>query len=242
MDRITKSEIVKFIEENMPDFHKKRIESLGKLKLKTVLKRKNPYLYKVKNTESAADIVKQLLVAHLSSQEETIFGDFLESLAVFVCSKAFDGRKSTAEGIDLEFERDGIFYIVSIKSGPNWGNSGQIKKMCDYFKQARIISKRQIEAVNGCCYGQGIINKGIYKKLCGQAFWELISGNSDMYREIIEPLGHKAKERNDEFAKQYVKVENKFIEEFIKDFCTSDKSIDWDKLVTFNSGKKILVG
>jgi hypothetical protein len=151
---------VKFIEENIPDFHKKRIENLSKLKLKKVLTRKNPYLFKAKHTESAADLVKQLLAAHLSSQEETVFGDFLESLAIFVCTAAFGGRKSTTEGIDLEFERDAVRYIVSIKSGPNWGNSSQIKKMCDYFKQARKIVKHQIEAINGCCYGRGETNHG----------------------------------------------------------------------------------
>ena len=238
MARPTKTVLVKFIEENIPDFHKKRIESLSKLKLKKVLARKNPYLFKAKHTESAADLVKQLLAAHLSSQEETVFGDFLESLPIFVCTKAFQGRKSAAEGIDLEFERDDVRYVVSIKSGPHWGNSSQIKKMCDYFRQARKIVKHPIEAINGCCYGSEITDHGDYKKLCGQAFWELISGDDGMYRAIIEPLGHKAKERNDVFYKEYSKVENKFTEEFIRDFCSSDKSIDWNKLVAFNSAKR----
>jgi len=99
------------------------------------------------------------------------------------------------------------------------------------------IFHHQIEAINGCCYGKCTTNKGDYKKLCGQAFWELISGDDSMYQEIIEPLGHKAKERNDAFYKEYSKVENKFIEEFIRDFCASDKSIDWNKFVAFNSAK-----
>ncbi|MDR0466180.1 MAG: cytosolic protein [Deltaproteobacteria bacterium] len=237
MGRPTETVLIKFIKENIPDFHKKRIESLGRLKLKKVLARKNPYLFKAKHTESAADLVKQLLAAHLSSQEETVFGDFLESLAIFVCTEAFNGRKSTTEGIDLEFERDAVRYIVSIKSGPHWGNSSQIKKMRDYFRQAKKIVHHQIEAINGCCYGRGTTNNGDYKKLCGQAFWELISGDDGMYQEIIEPLGHRAKERNDIFYKEYSKVENKFTEEFIRDFCTSDKAIDWEKLVAFNSAK-----
>ena len=177
MARLTKIELVKFIEKNIPDFHKKRLESLSGLKLKNVLRRKNPYLFKAKYTESAADLVKQLLAAHLSSQEETVFGDFLESLAIFVCTKAFSGRKSTTEGIDLEFERDAVRYVVSIKSGPNWGNSSQIKKMRDYFRQAKKIVKNPIEAINGCCYGRGVTHNGEYQKVCGQAFWELISGD-----------------------------------------------------------------
>jgi len=51
-------------------------------------------------------------------------------------------------------------------------------------------------AVNGCCYGKdNVTNKGDYIKLCGQRFWEFISGNENLYTEIIEPLGHRAKEQ-----------------------------------------------
>ena len=91
--------------------------------------------------------------AYLSSQEEGVFGGVLEKLAVFVCEKVYKGHKSRAEGIDLEFRKKGKTYIVSIKSGPNWGNSQQIKRMKDNFKQAKRIGGSGIEAVNGCCYG-----------------------------------------------------------------------------------------
>jgi hypothetical protein len=208
--------------------------------LERVLGRKNPYLFKAKHVESASELIRQLLDAHLSSQEETIFGDFLESLAIFICETTFGGRKSTTEGIDLEFDRDGNRYIVSIKSGPNWGNSSQIKKMRDYFRQARKIAgaKHHLLAVNGCCYGRDSKpEKGDYQKLCGQLFWELISGDKTMYQEIIEPLGHKAKERNEAFVKEYHKVENRFTAEFIRDFCTTDGAIDWNKIVAFNSAQ-----
>lgn len=188
-------------------------------------------------------MVKLLLDAHLSSQEETIFGVFLEALAIHVCKLAYGGQKAPAEGIDLMFERDGIRYLVSIKSGPNWGNSGQIKKMIGYFKTARRIlgtnaSAQNVVNVNGCCYGQeGSEEKDDYFKKCGQSFWSLISGDEEFYTKIIEPLGHNAKNRNEEFDKEYGKVRTCFSSQFIKDFCTQDGSIDWDKLLRFNSGR-----
>src|SRR5450759_3325074 len=117
MPSVTVQEITKFIEKNIPDFHRRRLENLGELKLRKVLRRKNPYSFKAKFVISAPDLVKLILDAHLSSQEETIFGGFLEGLAVFICGHVFLGKKSSAEGIDLEFERDGIHYIVSIQSG-----------------------------------------------------------------------------------------------------------------------------
>ena len=241
MATVTVREITKFIEDHIPEFHRKRLESLTSLKLQKVLRRKNPYLYKAKFVTSAPELVKAILDAHLSSQEEAIFGGFLEGLAIFICKRVFSGKKSSAEGIDLEFERDGIRYIVSIKSGPNWGNSGQIKKMRQNFLQAKRIlgtntSAKNIVAVNSCCYGQeSVEDKGDYLKKCGQSFWSFISGDNEFYITIIEPLGHKAKERNEAFQIEYGKVINRFTAEFIKDFCQADGTILWDKLVHFNS-------
>lgn len=188
-----------------------------------------------------------ILDAHLSSQEETIFGGFLEGLAIFICGETYGGRKSSAEGIDLEFERNHTHYIVSIKSGPNWGNSSQIKKMIQNFTKAKRIlntnsGQRNVVAVNGCCYGvEACEDKGEYLKKCGQNFWEFISGDAAFYTSIIEPLGHRAKERNDTFAKEYAKVLNRFTKEFIDDFCAPDGAIAWEKLVGFNSGNSISV-
>jgi hypothetical protein len=92
--------------------------------------------------------------------------------------------------------------------------------------------------VNGCCYGRTTKeNKGDYFKLCGQSFWEFISGDSELYRRIIVPIGYRAKERNDEFAAEFAKVVNQFTKELLTDFCQADASIDWDKLLAFNSAR-----
>ena len=235
-------EVVTYVEENIGSFHVKRLQNLAELKLHKILKRKNPYLFKAKNILTAQDLVKVLLDAHLSSQEETIFGDFLEGLAIFICGEVYGGKKSAAEGIDLEFSKDSIKYIVAIKSGPNWGNSNQILRMKDNFLKAIKILKTNnpkihVIAVNGCCYGKdNKPEKGNYQKLCGQRFWEFISGNENLYTEIIEPLGHKAKEKNEEFLESYPQVVNKFTLEFMNEFCVDGKII-WEKLVKFNSGK-----
>lgn len=243
MGKIENKDVIAYIEKNISTFHAKRLQNLEELKLSTILKKKNPYLFKAKNIHTAQDLVKPLLDAHLSSQEETIFGDFLEGLAIFICEKIYGGKKSSAEGIDLEFVNDNIRYIVAIKSGPNWGNSQQVIKMKDNFKKAKRIlrtsnSKINVRAINGCCYGRdNNPDKGDYFKYCGQRFWELISGNENLYIEIIEPLGHKARERNEEFMEAYAQIINKFTLDFMREFCVNGK-VDWKKLVKFNSGKE----
>ncbi len=94
----------------------------------------------------------------------------------------------------------------------------------------------KVVAVNGCCYGRdNRPDKGDYLKLCGQRFWSFISGNPFLYPEIIEPLGHSAKQKNDQFLNEYSKVVNKFTMEFVQAFCDSEGQILWEKIVQFNS-------
>ena len=232
----------KFVEENIGDFHQARITGLAKLELKEILERKNPYLFKAKNILTSEELVRAFMEARLSSQEETIFGDFLENLAIHINSHVYGGKKSSAVGIDLEFEKDQNKYIVSIKSGPNWGNSSQITKMKDNFRTAKRVlgtskGTTNVIGVNGCCYGKdNAPEKDEYLKLCGQRFWEFISGDEDLYTDIIEPLGYEAKERNEEFNEQYAVLLNKLTHEFTSEFC-DDGKINWEKLVTFNSEK-----
>jgi hypothetical protein len=236
-------DVTQYVENNIATFHNKRIQSLDDLKLSQILKRKNPYLFKAKYLLTSEAIIKGLVDAHISSNEETIFGDWLEGLAIFINGKVYNGKKSGITGIDLEFDHENRRYIVNIKSGPNWGNSSQIAKMIDDFKTAKKVlrtgnSKLNVIAVNGCCYGiDNSPDKGDYFKYCGQRFWEFISGSVNLYTDIIEPLGHKAKERNEDFTKSYTLMINKFTKEFSNDFCKDDGEIDWIKLVEFNSKK-----
>jgi len=235
--------VVQYVEENIGYFHQKRIQSLDKLKLSQVLKRKNPYLFKAKYMQTSEQIIRGIVDAHISSNEETIFGNWLEGLAIFISNEVYGGYKSGITGIDLEFDKENIRYIVTIKSENNWGNSSQIKKMISDFKTAKKTlrtsnSQINVVAINGCCYGkENNPDKGDYFKYCGQEFWEFISGNKDLYTELIEPLGHQAKEKNEEFMLSYTQMINKFIREFSNNFCKKNGDIDWQKLVEFNSKK-----
>src|SRR3972149_339193 len=89
MRQIGLNDVRKYISENIGAFHSSRLQNLETLKLRQVLQRKNPYLFKAKNILTAQDLVKTLLDAYLSSQEETIFGDFLEGLAIFINEKVY---------------------------------------------------------------------------------------------------------------------------------------------------------
>ena len=172
-----------------------------------------------------------------------MFGDFLEMLAIWINGEVFGGHKSGITGIDLEFERDGVRYLVAIKSGPNWANSQQIARMRDNFRNAvktlRTSRARfDVCTVNGCCYGKSSTeDKGDYLKLCGQSFWAFISGSESLYIDIVEPLGHDARARNEAFEQEYGRVVTRMTRDVISDFCTPSGDIAWPELLRFNSGR-----
>lgn len=235
-------------DEVISHFYQQRLSKLVELNLLEVLKRKNPYLFKAKNLEIPSDLVRGILDAYLSAQEETIFGGLLENLAIFISKDIDQGIKSNFKSIDLEFKRNDQYFIVGIKSGPNWGNSDQLAQMKTNFKLARLELRKQyvgmqIVAVNGCIYGkerqslkQDSDPDKIYYKYCGQEFWDFISGDLELYRKLIEPIDREAKKKDEKFKEAYVRKLNEMTAEFMRDFLT-DHQIDWGKLVDFVSKK-----
>ena len=241
MKKFNLQEVYEYVEKHISIFHQRRLDYVqNKVDLLKILKQKNPYLFRAKNVLTAQDLIKGFLDAFLQSQEETLFGDFIEGLAIFVCDKVYGAKKSELIGVDLEFEKDGVIYVVEIKAGWNWGNSSQIRQLKINFESAKklLLAKtgKKIVAVNGCCFGKdNKPDKGGYLKLCGQRFWEFISGNEKLYIDIVEPIGYRAREKNEEFAENYAQIINKLTLEFSQKFCDNGK-INWSKLVKYNSG------
>jgi len=106
-------------------------------------------------------------------------------------------------------------------------------------------NKEEIIFVNGCCYSRDAIphkfpKKGPdYYKFCGQEFWEFISGDQNLYTDIIEPLGHQAVEMNKEYDIEYGALVNKITPEFQKEFCDEKGNINWNKIVELNSSIRV---
>lgn len=230
-----------FVNINIEKFHNNKLKTLSDINLKNILKKKNPYLFKAKNIALASDFITEILDAFLSSSEEKLFGDFLEELAIFISASTCGGRKSSATGIDLEFDKSNTRYLISVKSGPNWGNSSQQKKQRDDFNKAVTVLKQSshtlhVQPVLGICYGKTKTTylHG-YMKVVGQNFWYLLGDKESLYTDIIEPIGYEAKRHTDHFIKKKNEIINQFTEGFLKEFCDGGV-INWVKLVQFNSG------
>jgi hypothetical protein len=238
MNSLDFEKINSYANDNLVLYYNALIKSLKELNLDNM----NPYLFKTYNICTACELIEGLLNAFLSSSEEKLFGDFLEGLAIFIAEMTCSGHKSSAPGIDLELFNKNIHYIISIKSGPNWGNSSQQDKLEQDFKNAvtrvkQLRRETNIQPVLGICYGKTKTSflRG-YMKVVGQNFWYLISENKNLYTDIIEPIGYKAKEQNESFFIEKSKVTNRFTKQFIDTFCDESGAINWEQLVEFNSG------
>lgn len=241
MDKKTLGLVKGYVNENIVKFHEAKLKSLQGIRLDSILLKKNPYLFRAKNIELASDLINEIINEFLSSLEEKLFGDFLEGLAVYIAGLTYNGIKSAATGVDLEFDKDGMRYVVSVKSGVNWGNSSQHKKLEDDLKTAVKVLKQSnhklnVQPVLGICYGK-VKSSYVrnYLKVVGQSFWYLISDNEKLYTDIVEPLGYRAREHTENFMKKRNAISNNLTRELIEKFC-SDGEIDWKRIVEFNSG------
>ena len=242
MNKIELSEVEDFIRDNIETFHRRRLETLKKINLENLLKRKNPFLFKAKNLATAKELITSFLDAILSSSEEEIFGNFLEDLAIFVAQITLNAIKSTSAGIDFEFVKNKSRYLVSVKSGPDWGNSSQWKQIRANFGAAKKVLMQSPHVENvlfvvGACYGsrKPSVRYDVIVQLCGQSFWYFLTGDEMFYVRVVEPLGYKARELNSSFQVEKSEVLDKLVGDFGEKFCNDEGEILWDRLISFNS-------
>lgn len=234
--------VVQAIATALETFYKTLIEKIDKLNIQKVMKRKNPYLYRAKAMQSAAEIVDSVLTAFVSSSEETIFGNcFFEPIAI----AASGGHKALAEGIDIMFQDDksNTIYAFAVKSGPSVFNADSKKRQEQNFIAASKLAqqvKARYEAYIGYCYGKknesGRGKPKMYQELAGKRFWAELTGDEEFYIKIINYMGIMPEQYVAEYKESYNKAANRLVREFSNSFCKEDGSIDWEKLVEFNSG------
>lgn len=236
----------KKIGELLDVFYSKRSIALNDLKLINTLKRKNPYLYRAVGVSDAGEIVEEILRAHVSSSDETLFGnEFFEPLAKWVAQKANPGHAvntSDGEGADITITTDTSVMPIAVKSGVNVFNSDSKKKQGENFSalNKRLQKLRlHFDPVVGYCYGrkqQSARSKVNFRELAGQAFWELITAENDFYLRIVRLMGEMPIKHRPMFQQSFDQAKNRFAKEFLIDFSNEDGAINWDKLLEFNSG------
>lgn len=236
------NEVVNAVAAALEAFYTTLIDKIDGLNINKVMKRKNPYLYRAKAMQSAVEIVESVLTAFISSSEETIFGNcFFEPIAI----AASGGNKALAEGIDIMIQDNetNTIFAIAVKSGPSVFNADSKKRQEQNFLAASKLAqqaKARYEAYIGYCYGKkretGKGKPKLYQELAGKTFWYAITGDEDFYKKIVSFMGTMPEQYAAKYKESYNKASNRLVREFSNAFCRDDGSIDWEKLVEFNSG------
>lgn len=134
-------------------------------------------------------------------------------------------------------------YAVAVKSGPSVFNADSKKRQEQNFMAASKLAqqaKARYEAYIGYAYGRkkdsGRGKPKMYQELAGKKFWEELTGDADFYLKIIKFMGNLPEQYVASYKESYNKASNRLVREFSNKFCKDDGSIDWEKLVEFNSG------
>lgn len=232
--------VVKAIANALDSFYKSLIKKIDSLNIKAVMRRKNPYLFRAKAMNGAAQIIDAILSAFVSSSEETIFGNvFFEPIA----TAAAQGQKALAEGVDIMIERNDTIYAIAVKSGTSVFNADSRKKQEQNFMAASKLAqqaKKRFVPIVGYGYGnKKTSNRGLpkfYIELAGKEFWAELTGDEEFYIKLIRYMDQLPEKYIEDFDVSYQKASNRLVREFTQQFCFKDGRIDWERLVEFNSG------
>src|SRR6266496_419323 len=186
-------ELETLIRKCLSSYYQRRIQALDSLDLTTVLRRKNPYLFRANGMSNAPEMIRELLAAHVSSSDESIFGDeFFEPICNAVSQEVI--QVAGARGTDFVVETADSYEVISLKSGPNAFNSSQVEKQNEHFEEIQRSVRatirglrKQFIPIMGCAYGR--VNSEPtrsrkYYKLAGQAFWERVTGDPGFYLKL----------------------------------------------------------
>jgi len=171
--------------------------------------------------------------AFVSSSEETMFGAVFERCAEVIAMHGRGAKKSGIEGIDLEWDDNGIRVLAQIKSSVNWGNSSQKKQLKSNFGRATKILKQgtsvHVRCLECCSYGKS--SRKVYsthERIVGAPFWQEISMWDNVYPALIEEIGKHSMNGMDECKNTAV---SRLVQFFNDEGMVTDGYINWKKFL-----------
>lgn len=200
-----------FFRQRVAKNHKNNTEkltSLGKFNI-------NPFTHKYLanfafGDSSPENMAKALVYPRvLGTSISTTFGTQLQ----YFCNEVLDSFASTTSGIDIEFvdALDGRRKYCQVKAGPQTINHDDVETICNHFNAIKNLARTNgmvtfnplFDCVVGVFYGTqeslSVHYKDIQKSypvICGQEFWERLTGDAEFYDELINAFAEVADEIN----------------------------------------------
>ena len=127
-----------------------------------------------------------------------------------------------------------------MKSGKNIFNAQSDKGQSSEFAalQARLkkLGKQFLPYI-GYGYGRKAPPRKatVVDRVAGEKFWFLLTNEADFYLRIAKAIGKHSSGHGEEYRKTFDKKCNALVREFSSNFVDDEGSIEWDKVVAFNS-------
>jgi hypothetical protein len=214
-----------------------RLVSRKEISFPKLLSKCNPYELSV-NCKTVENVVDFIMGSHKQTSSQTIWGNYLESIAVKICEKNLNGFKSKEECTDLEWNVDEKKHYRGWKSSPKWCNADQ-KRAVNTKENSLSMNKDFGSFKVLTSYGKTANrrkNNG-FVQLSGQDAWQEISGDKELYNKVMIGV-----QLNDKIIRQfleniYISDMDKSIKWFIQNFTNKDKTINFIKVNNYVSSR-----
>ena len=223
---------LKVVEEFEITFTKPITQKLSELKMRDIVRRKNPYLYRASGVSTCDEFVNRAFTEYTSTIGENYFGAFFESVARIVSG----GVKPASGGeIDLEVRHGNAAYLYAIKSGPGgFNSSSEAKARTDLGHAERRLRQDRVTTHKKMAFAYGrrttSFNDGV-EKLASKEFWSELSGDEQFYKKLLDICAELAPLFESDVNTPYQRL----LREAHELFCEDD-GIEWDKVIRIVSG------
>jgi hypothetical protein len=201
-----------------------------------LLQKCNPFELVVQ-CRTTNEVVDFIMGNHIKTSSATIWGLFLELIAVKICNSVLNGYKSNQTCTDLEWVDQGKKHYRGFKSSPKWANADQKKTANNKDKELREqVDFGSYKVLTS--YGKTAkrTNENNFIQLSGQDAWEEISNDQDMYKKVMVGINNNSQIIGQFLNNIYTSDVDRSAKWFSDNF-TTDNQINSIKIVEYVSSR-----
>ncbi len=229
LDRDRAARLVRAFEDT---FARPFAAKLKSLRLRDILRNKNPYLYRASGIESCEDLVRRALQDYVSASAEGYFGPFFEAVARIMSR----GVKPAGGGeVDLDIRDGDVAHLYVIKSGAKGFNSSSYRTAKNDLDSAeRRLRQDRVRVIKKIAFAYGR-RKGAFKEgvehLASKDFWAEVTGDRDFYKKLLDVCAALAPLYTADMQAPFEDL----LREAEASFC-EDGKVAWNKILKLVSG------
>lgn len=246
MNTLNLKDLSTYAEQSIIKLHQARLLNIQKLVLNNELRNKDFNFYRTIQLHTLGELINRCVEHHIYLTEKRMFESWVKGLIIFICHQTHGGFKSNLPGVDFEFIDEDYGFLAKLFFH-NYSSSLPQKRK--WLKQL-IIVKKKLQNENPTIvykaaqvfplaedYSNSDEEFIIYS---GTNFWQWLTGEDNFFERSIKPIVGSARSKDQKYWDTHTQMLNRFYRTFTEQYLRSDFSIDWEKLVRFNSGRDVV--